>query len=161
LLPNDFVFLIPANGGACSSSPIPELGIEAFTDYVCIVDAETQQTITLATQEQLIANQKTRIVVNVRNPPYVSARDLRAISVAINDGNVIVERGIRTNMFVVQPIVVTTQAIKYLWGIDVLSTLSNTYVGLWAAEDPTKLQGPYNAVTIKFSVQQSAPPAYP
>jgi hypothetical protein len=35
------------------------------------------------------------------------------------------------------PISTTTNAIKLLWGIDLLKSLTGSSIALWAAEDPT------------------------
>ena len=64
--------------------------------------------------------------MNIQNPPYVSIRDLMAVSIATNGGNIIVERGVRTNVFVVQPITINALSIKFLWGIDMLATLTGS-----------------------------------
>lgn len=80
----------------------------------------------------------------MENPPYYSLRDLKVLTKSINQGYLIKEKGQRTNVFSVQNIRITSNTMKYLWGIDLLKEIKDANVGIMAAEDSSVFKGPYN-----------------
>lgn len=80
------------------------------------------------------------------------------MTVATSEGNRIAEKGFRSNVFRSQTVNSNLNTIEYLWGIDYLEDLSNTYVGIFAAQS---YNTPFNPIKISFTVSDSVNTIYP
>lgn len=78
LAEDDFKFQA-LSGLSCSTETLADGTAYGFSAYACLVDTYGT-TLTLTTQEAIIANRKYRIKVNVQNPPFASIRDLRVVT---------------------------------------------------------------------------------
>lgn len=83
------------------------------------------------------------------------------ITIASSEGNKIVEKGFRSNVFEVKAVESITTGVEYLWGIDYLEDLTNSYVGVYAAENVAVAATPYNPLKVSFTVSASVNLIYP
>ncbi|CAD8157594.1 unnamed protein product [Paramecium octaurelia] len=129
-----------------------------FTSYTCTT---TEKSIKLITQDDIISNTQLQIQFGVENPGFVSQRDIRVVTKSPTQGNRIIEKGFRSNVFGVTTIPTQLEGVQFLWGIDSQEDLTDTQVGVFKLENAAVMKGPYNSIKVSFSVSASANLVFP
>ncbi|EAR88266.2 transmembrane protein, putative (macronuclear) [Tetrahymena thermophila SB210] len=120
----------------------------------CTIDSQTGR-IQFIQKDPIIAQQPIRINVEIKNPLYVSQRDIKVYSASINDKRPM-EKGRLALALRVTQVQIQVKKIQYLWGVDQKESIFSPYK-LFKAASATPLAGPINSFQIYFTIPTIVP----